>query len=98
MSYILNGENCARCVCLESQLDLYRFVFQPLPLDEEVCCGAGVWVCGGARCLADFVDGNAAEAPASQRQPPTAGVIPSHDHCSHTRITVTEQRERKGKT
>lgn len=63
----------------------YRFVFEPLPLDEEV--GAAVVV-----LPADFVDGDAAEASPAQGQPSSAGVIPSHDHCSHTRITVTAER------
>lgn len=37
---------------------------------------------------ADLIDGDTAKASAPQGKPPTAGVIPSHDHCSHTRITV----------
>lgn len=40
-------------------------------------------------CPADFVDGDTAKSSTPQGKPPTAGVIPSHDHCSHTRITVT---------
>lgn len=45
---------------------------------------------------ADLIDGDTAKASAPQGKPPTAGVIPSHDHCSHTRITVTVE-ERKGR-
>lgn len=44
---------------------------------------------------ADLIDCDTAKASAPQGQPPTAGVIPSHDHCSHTCITVTV--EQKGK-
>lgn len=36
---------------------------------------------------ADLIDGDTAKASAAQGKPPT--VIPSHDHCSHTCITVT---------
>lgn len=43
---------------------------------------------------ADLIDGDTAKASARQGKPPTTGVIPSHDHCSHTRITVTVE-ERK---
>lgn len=42
---------------------------------------------------ADLIDGDTAKASAAQGKPPTAGVIPSHDHCSHTRITVTVEEE-----
>lgn len=41
----------------------------------------------------DLIDCDTAKASASQGQPPTAGVIPSHDHCSHTCITVTVEQE-----
>lgn len=41
----------------------------------------------------DLIDGDTAKASAPQGQPPTAGVIPSHDHCSHTCITVTVEQE-----
>lgn len=37
----------------------------------------------------DLIDGDTARASATEGEPPTTGVIPSHDHCSHTRITVT---------
>ncbi|MEQ2174588.1 hypothetical protein GOODEAATRI_009395 [Goodea atripinnis] len=40
-------------------------------------------------CPADLIDSDTAKSSAPQGKPPTAGVIPSHDHCSHTRITVT---------
>lgn len=42
---------------------------------------------------ADLIDGDTAKASAPQGKPPTTGVIPSHDHCSHTRITVTVEEE-----
>lgn len=41
----------------------------------------------------DLIDCDAAKASAPQGQPPTAGVIPSHDHCSHTCITVTVKQK-----
>lgn len=41
----------------------------------------------------DLIDCDTAKASAPQGQPPTAGVIPSHDHCSHTCITVTVEQE-----
>lgn len=39
----------------------------------------------------DLIDCDTAKASAPQGQPPT--VIPSHDHCSHTCITVTVEQE-----
>lgn len=39
----------------------------------------------------DLIDGDTAKASAPQDEPPTAGVIPSQDHCSHTCITVTAE-------
>lgn len=47
-------------------------------------------------CPADLIDSDTAKASTPQGKPPTAGVIPSHDHCSHTCITVTV--EEKGET
>lgn len=41
----------------------------------------------------DLIDCDTAKASTPQGQPPTAGVIPSHDHCSHTCITVTAEQE-----
>lgn len=38
----------------------------------------------------DLIDGDTAKASAPQGKPPR--VIPSHDHCSHTRITVTVEK------
>lgn len=46
---------------------------------------------------ADLIDGDTAKASAAQGKPPTTGVIPSHDHCSHTRITVTAEDEGRKK-
>lgn len=62
----------------------YQLVFESLPLDEIIHTVGAIQV-----RTTNFVDRHAAEASASQRQPSTAGVIASHDHCSHTRITVT---------
>lgn len=42
---------------------------------------------------ADLIDSDTAKASTPKGKPPTAGVIPSHDHCSHTRITVTVEEE-----
>lgn len=64
--------------------DAYQLVFESLPLDKIIHATGAVRV-----WPANFVDWHATEASASQRQPSTAGVIASHDHCSHTRITVT---------
>lgn len=64
--------------------DAYQLVFESLPLDEIIHAVGAVRV-----RPANFVDRHAAEASASQRQPSAAGVIASHDHCSHTCITVT---------
>lgn len=44
---------------------------------------------------ADLIDGDTAKASAPQGKPPTTGVIPSHDHCSHTCITVTVEWEER---
>lgn len=58
---------------------------------EVAAASSAASTVGAAAVLrpADLIDGDTAKASASQGKPPTAGVIPSHDHCSHTRITVT---------
>lgn len=38
---------------------------------------------------ADLIYSDTAKASAPKGKPPTSGVFPSHDHCSHARITVT---------
>lgn len=43
----------------------------------------------------DLIDGDTAKSSTAQGKPPTTGVIPSHDHCSHTRITVTVEKKRR---
>lgn len=43
---------------------------------------------------ADLIDGDTAKASTPQGKPPATGVIPSHDHCSHTCITVTVEWKR----
>lgn len=78
------GDESAAAGVWERVLRSYRFVFEPLALDEEIHAAGAVRV-----RPADSVDRHAAEASTSQGQPPAAGVVPSHDHCSHTRITVT---------
>lgn len=66
---------------------------------EVAAASSAASTVGAAAVLrpADLIDGDTAKASAPQGKPPTTGVIPSHDHCSHTRITVTvkEERERK---
>lgn len=61
-----------------------------LAAGAEVAAAAASTV-GAAAVLrpADLIDGDTAKASAPQGKPPTTGVIPSHDHCSHTCITVT---------
>lgn len=77
-SEVHNGPDCV------PKQDAYQLVFESLSLDEIIHAVGAVRV-----RTANFVDRHTAEASASQRQPSTAGVIASHDHCSHTRITVT---------
>lgn len=58
----------------------------------EIAAAASAATTVGAAAVlrpADLIDGDTAKASAPQGKPPTAGVIPSHDHCSHTCITVT---------
>lgn len=43
----------------------------------------------------DLIDSDTAKSSTAQGKPPTTGVIPSHDHCSHTRITVTVEKKRR---
>lgn len=64
---------------------------------EVVAASSAASTVGAAAvlCSADLIDSDTAKASTPQGKPPTAGVIPSHDHCSHTRITVTV--EEKGK-
>lgn len=66
----------------------YRFVFEPLSVDEEIRSAGAV----GLR-PADLVHGDTAEAAGAQRKPSAAGVIASHDHRSHTRVTLTAGQE-----
>ena len=89
----------------------HQFVFEALPLDEELDRGGARGATGatGAQAAAapstvgaaavlrpaDLIDGDAAEASARQGEPPAAGVVPSHDHCSHARITVTVEEEQQ---
>lgn len=63
---------------------------------EAAAAAATVGAATVLRSAADLVDSDAAEASATQGKPPTAGVIPSHDHCSHTCITVTVRGEKRG--
>lgn len=66
---------------------------------EVVAAAAAASAVGAAAVLrpADLIDGDTAKAPAAQGKPPA--VIPSHDHCSHTRITVTgKKKEQTDKT
>lgn len=67
----------------------------------EVAAAASAASAVGAAAIlrpADLIDGDTAKTSAPQGKPPTAGVIPSHDHCSHTRITVTVEEEgRRGR-
>ena len=65
---------------------------------EVAAASSAAWTVGAAAVLrpADLIHSDTAKASAPQGKPPTAGVIPSHDHCSHTRITVTvEEKVRK---
>lgn len=67
---------------------------------EVAAASSAASTVGAAAVLrpADLIDGDTAKASAAQGKPPTAGVIPSHDHCSHTRITVTVEEEgRRGR-
>lgn len=67
---------------------------------EVVAASSAASTVGAAAVLrpADLIDGDTAKASTPQGKPPTAGVIPSHDHCSHTRITVTvEEQGRRGR-
>lgn len=70
---------------------------------DAAAAAAAMGAAAVLRPAADLIDGDAAEASATQGKPPTAGVIPSHDHCSHTCITVTvraggrnERKKREG--
>lgn len=60
---------------------------------EVAAASSAASTVGAAAVLrpADLIDGDTAKASAPQGKPPT--VIPSHDHCSHTRITVTVEGE-----
>lgn len=63
----------------------------------EVAAAASTASTVGAAAVlrpADLIDGDTAKASTPQGKPPTTGVIPSHDHCSHTCITVTVEQER----
>ncbi len=65
---------------------------------EVAAASSAASTMGAAAVLrpADLIDGDTAKASAAQGKPPT--VIPSHDHCSHTRITVTVEEEgRRGR-
>lgn len=65
---------------------------------EVAAASSAASTVGAAAVLrpANLIDSDTAKASTPQGKPPTAGVIPSHDHCSHTRITVTvEEEERK---
>lgn len=65
----------------------------------EIAAAASAAATVGAAAVlrpADLIDGDTAKASAPQGKPPR--VIPSHDHCSHTCITVTvETKERCGR-
>lgn len=62
---------------------------------EVAAASSAASTVGAAAVLrpADLIDGDTTKASAPQGKPPTAGVIPSHDHCSHTCITVTVEEE-----
>ena len=65
---------------------------------EVAAASSAASTVGAAAVLrtANLIDGDTAKASTNQGKPPTAGVIPSQDHCSHTRITVTIEGEDKG--
>lgn len=65
---------------------------------EVAAASSAASAVGAAAVLrpADLIDGDTAKASAPQGKPPTTGVIPSHDHCSHTRITVTVEEGEEG--
>lgn len=62
---------------------------------EVAAASSAASTVGAAAVLrpADLIDSDTAKASTPKGKPPTAGVIPSHDHCSHTRITVTVEEE-----
>lgn len=65
---------------------------------EVVAASSAASTVGAAAVLrpADLIDSDTAKASTAQGKPPTTGVIPSHDHCSHTRITVTVEEQARG--